>query len=512
MLRRAFAPFSLFLFALLLRVIGLDWGLPNAGRWGSYHPDESVHQMVGAIALHILGGDWNPHFFNYPSLCIYATTVIYWIMAALGLTTVAAPSAYPWALFRDIIFAGRLLSVVCGATTAVCVWGMAREAGMRRGALFAGALAALCPGLVQHSHFATVDVPATFLVAACAWATMRAAHRPASTRGWIGAAILAGLAAGAKYNAGLIVLAPLVALLVARGDGGSEKPASWLLPATPFVALLAFLVTTPYALLAPSEFWGNAATQSGFGYELLVHPREGSGEIFTDTGLGWWVHLTFNLPFVLTWPLLVAGLWGAVAGVKERRHWPLLAFALAYFLIIGASNVRFMRYTFLLVPMLLVWIPLGLRRLPKPDAWAGFLFFFAFAGAKDALFPLIQPDPRDKAAAYMKAVGGTPTLVGNPWYYTPPFQPRNDNSPVVGVKIVGWDTSKLVAETDTLAVSQYEVREALRLRPNGPEAKFWAVAGRGVLFDSFNKPLPGRNFEPHDYLYTHPRVWVLRLR
>ncbi len=511
-LRSLSLPLSLFLLALLVRVVGLGWGLPNATRWGSYHPDESPRQMVGAVALHLLQGDWNPHFFNYPSGCIYATTVIYWLMAALGLTTVAAPSAYPWATIRDIIVAGRILSGVCGSATAVCVWGMAREAGLRRGAVLAGVLAALCPGLVQHSHFATVDVPATFFVAACLWATLHALNNPAQTRGWIGAALLAGLAAGAKYNAGLVVIAPLVALLLARSEAGQNKPARWLLPATPALALLAFLVTTPYALLAPSQFWGNAQTQSGFGYELLVHPREGSGEIFQGTGLGWWVHLTFNLPFVLTWPLLLAGLWGAVVAAKDRRQWPLLAFALVYFLIIGFSQVRFMRYTFLLVPPLLVWLPLGLRRLPKPDAWAGALLMFALAGTKDALLPLVTPDPRDRAAAYMRRVGGTPTLVGNPWFYTPPFQPRNDNSPVAGVRIVGFDATKLTPGTDTLAVSQYEVREALRLRPDGPEAKFWATAGRGVLFDSFNTPLPGRNFEPHDYLYTHPRVWVLRLR
>jgi len=523
--RPLLVPLSIFLLALIVRAIGLGWGLPNAGRWGSYHPDESTRQIVGAV-VHVLGGDPNPHFFNYPSLSIYATTAIYFVLSGFGLTTNGPFPAYPWPLFRDIIVAGRLFSVVCGAGCAVCVWGMAREVGLRRGALLAGALMALCPGLVQHSHFATVDVPATFFVSACLWTTLRAANHPLQTKWWIWSAILAGLATGAKYNAGLVVIAPLVALFLARRT--EHKPAKWLFPAMIGLAALAFLVSTPYSLLSPSEFWGDPNTKSGFAYELLFHPREGSGEIFQGTGLGWWYHLTFNLPFVLTWPLLLSGIGGAIFAVKDRRHLPLLVFALVYFLIIGASQVRFMRYTFFLVPPLLVWAALCVSRLKKPRMWAGALVLFALWGTKDALVPLVSVDPRDQAAAYIKQVGGRPTLIGNPWFYTPPFQPRNDNSPVAGVKIVGFDASKLNPATDTLAVSEYEVREGLRLRPNGIEAKFLEEAKKIGFKTRPNVPqtrlgfryfdpwdptiLPGfQDEEPHDYLYTHPYVLVFRL-
>jgi hypothetical protein len=506
-----------------VRSIGLSWGLPNAGRWSSYHPDESVGQIVGAVALHVLRGDLNPHFFNYPSLTVYATSAIYFALSAFGLTTQAAPSPYPWAFFRDIIIAGRVFSVVCGTGTAVCVWGMAREVGLRRGAIFSGVLLALCPGLVQHSHFATVDVPATFFVSACLWATLRAQNHPLQTKWWIWSAILAGLATGTKYNAVLVVIAPLVALFLARRT--EHKPAKWLFPATIGLAAGAFLVSTPYSLLAPREFWGDphSKTQTGLGFELLVHPRIGSGDVFVGTGLGWWYHLTFNLPFVLTWPLLLAGLGGAFLAFKDRRHLPMLAFALVYFLIIGASQVRFMRYTFLLVPPLLVWASLALSRWKRPQIWAGVLGVFALGATHDVLVPLVSVDPRDQAATYMKQVGGTPTLIGNPWFYTPPFQPQNLNSLVAGVKIVGLDASKVDPKTDTLAVSEYEVREGMRLRPSGAEFDFLNEINRAYdgndswraekeFGQSDTNALPGRDFEPHDYLYTHPRIWVYRLR
>jgi len=512
-LRLAFIPFSIFLLALLVRVLGFGWGLPNAGRWGSYHPDESVGQIVGAV-VSVLQNGGNPRFFNYPSLPIYATTVIYSLMSAFGLTVQGPPQPYPWPLVRDIIIAGRMFSALCGAGCAVCVWGMARQVGLRRGAILSGVLLALCPGLVQHSHFATVDVPATFFVSACLWATL-AAYNAERSGGklWLIVALLAGLATGAKYNAAIVIVAPLVALYFAHKEG-REKFIARRFFLVIGLAALAFFVSTPYALLSPREFWGDSSRQTGLGYELLVHPRQGHGEIFQGTGLGWVYHLTFNLPFVLTWPLLLAGLIGAVFARKERRHLPLIAFALVYFLIIGASNVRFMRYTFLLVPPLLVWASLAASRLRKPQVWACALGVFALWGTKDVLVPLVSVDPRDQAASYMKRIGGTLTLVDKPWFWTPPFQPSNLNTSVPGVKVVGFDFSKIDPRTDTLAVCDYEWREQLRLRPNGIEAKF----GENIIKDAtlFQSPrfasLPGRAFEPHDYLYTHPRVWVHRLR
>ena len=191
--RRWLASALIFALALLPRIVGLTWGLPNAGRYYSYHPDESVNQIVGAV-VHLLQGDFNPHFFNYPSLSIYATWVIYQLLAVLGLTTNVVDANYPWPIIRDIIFAGRLFSVACGAATAALTWGIARQLGLHRGALVAGVLAALLPGLVQHGHYATVDIPATFFVALCVWLALRAR----TAKAILLAALVAGLAAGTK--------------------------------------------------------------------------------------------------------------------------------------------------------------------------------------------------------------------------------------------------------------------------------------------------------------------------
>ena len=57
--------------ALLLRIYGLDWGLPSPAQVHSYHPDEIT--VIGpTLHMNIFTGEMNPHFFNYGSLFLYA--------------------------------------------------------------------------------------------------------------------------------------------------------------------------------------------------------------------------------------------------------------------------------------------------------------------------------------------------------------------------------------------------------------------------------------------------------
>ena len=55
---------------LALRLWGIDFGLPHTAA----RPDEStlVHR-----ALVIAGGQWNPHFFNYPSFHLYLLSAVF---------------------------------------------------------------------------------------------------------------------------------------------------------------------------------------------------------------------------------------------------------------------------------------------------------------------------------------------------------------------------------------------------------------------------------------------------
>ncbi|HEX8835195.1 MAG TPA: phospholipid carrier-dependent glycosyltransferase, partial [Abditibacteriaceae bacterium] len=222
----------LFGLALALRLAGLTWGLPTAERWYSLHPDE--RQIAIAVAgLDFFGGDFNPDFYNYPSLAIYLAYFMHGIGALFG---VFGATQTPFGLLSDLVMSGRLVTAFLGAATAPLVFLVAREVVIahsghqNRVAALAGILMALSPGHLQHSHFATVDVPATFFITLCLWLSVRTMNNAARqrTRLLILAALAAGLAAATKYNAGLVALAPIVAAWLPSqampGESTTEKP------------------------------------------------------------------------------------------------------------------------------------------------------------------------------------------------------------------------------------------------------------------------------------------------
>lgn len=510
--KNIFPLFAVFALALAVRLIGLRWGLPNADRWYSYHPDESSRQIVGAV-FNLLQGDFNPHFFNYPSLTVYATWAMYWVLTLCGFGhSVELGTGYPWGTVHDVILAGRVFSVLCGALTAPLVFLIGRRLQLGPWALLAAVLMALAPGHVQQSHFATVDVPATFFIALCVYLSLRAKE----AKGLLLAGFIAGLAAGTKYNAGLVLLAPLVALWWLQENEQLGVPGARRLGLSVgllLASLLGFAISTPYALLAPGEFWGDPSKQSGFAYELFFHPKEGSGDIFKGTGNGWIYHLTFNLPFVLTWPVIIASLAGLFFTARERRWWPLLAFSALFFVSLGLSQVRFMRYLLPLVPVLALLAAYGVSRLRLSKVLAVVVAGCAFIGCTNVLFPFVKVDPRDQ----VKAFAGTRrvALEEAPWFLTPPFQPsdRTSISPEGSgaITVLNRDPALLRSSEDDLVVqSEIFARERERL---GTTDEFDSLLKerfpqRRNFKNEVPLALPGRSFVPHDYLYTNPETRV----
>jgi hypothetical protein len=124
------------------------------------------------------------------------------------------------------------------------------------------------------------------------------------------------------------------------------------------VAGLTFLIVCPGVWADSARFWAN------FWYEVR-HVGQGHGEIFTDTGLGWLYHLKPNLSTGFGAVGLLASAVGWALHARNRVWWGVLAASLAYYLLIGAAEVRFLRYTFPLFPMLAMGVGL-LMNPPSP--------------------------------------------------------------------------------------------------------------------------------------------------
>lgn len=546
-LKRIAPALALFAFALLIRCIGLQWGLPNATRWYSYHPDE--YQIFSSVVSMISHGDFNPRFFNYPSLFIYLTYIAHLLMSGFGLGhPLPQNESQTWMLYRDVLLSARTITALLGAATVPLVLSIARQIGGLRIGVLAALLLALTPGHVQHSHFATVDVPATFFVTLCLGLSTRALDMNLNvkqrTRYLLFSGFVAGLATATKYNAGIVLVAPLTAWFYLFRQQTVVKVLPLALVA---LCALGFLIGCPYSVLDTSAFWGNCKN-TGFCYELLVHPKQGHGDVFEGTGIGWFHHLAQNAPFLLTLPLLLAALWGiASTRFKLRRETSiLLIWCGLYFFVLGFSQVRFMRYLLPLAPALCIFATLGvlsLRNQRHKFAAGTFLLVITVWGTRDVLYLLIKKDQRDQAVHWLLQNTTTPTTIGTispPWFFSPPlspldsppFRPLTENQLFKWTdgkyhfRFTGFDIKKLQREkSQWFLLSEFEWREkkrrddfdyiwARKEQPSELRVFTGALEQEYDLIEVFKNEaplaLPGRDFVPHDFLYTNPEIRIYR--
>jgi hypothetical protein len=225
--------------------------------------------------------DWNPHFFNYPSLTLYLHLLLQksdWIVAhAVGLARTPAD----WFVLyladpSGMVIPARVAHVAFDAL-AVGLTGLVAER-LRRGAgVPAALLAALSATLLNTARTISTDTVMGALALGALERMLAWRERGGAWR-LVAAVVLAGLATGAKYPAAL-VLVPLAWILWSRDRG--RGLALW--PWCALGALGVFLLTTPYALLDFTAF------RRDFGFESL-HVASGHLGQLTGSGLPFHVH------------------------------------------------------------------------------------------------------------------------------------------------------------------------------------------------------------------------------
>jgi 4-amino-4-deoxy-L-arabinose transferase and related glycosyltransferases of PMT family len=296
--------------ALLLRIYGLEWGLPSTSRVHSYHPDEIT--VIGpTLHMNIFTGEMNPHFFNYGSLFLYAVYFARLFAEGYGFLDLThffkAFSTGGWVGVSESVAAvtefaklhllARWLSVLCGVITVLIVFFWVRRIASPWAAFIASLLLTTFPMHVQHSHFATVDVPLTLLTTL----SLYLASSAETGKRFLLAAFVAGLATAVKYSVAPALWLTLVILWAWR--------TSWFTAIVRVAGItaamgLGFLIGCPYSVLAFHEFWRD------FYWETFVHSRIGHGYVFAETGNGHWFHLTVNLPAAVGVPAILLALAG----------------------------------------------------------------------------------------------------------------------------------------------------------------------------------------------------------
>jgi hypothetical protein len=524
--------------ALVLRLIGITWGLPDETHLFSYHPDE-FHSLRGAISLAL--GDANPHFFNYGSLYLY-------------LVAAAAALAHP-GIFASIISAApggpelpealhtwtldaRVVTVLLAVGTVAVVYATARRIWGHREGLAAGLLLALAPLHVLQSHYATVDVPGAFFTAlACYFAV--AMLREPTWRNVLAAGAAAGLAASVKYSGAVAIIAPIIAWAIVRfGERDPDERPSWaMLPALAGAAFAAFALTSPYTFLDWQSAWRDISFE-------LQHMRTGDDPAMMALYPSGPAFHAGNLALGSGYVMLAAALVGLVGSLALRRRepWPLLAFGLLAFGMIAGAEVRYARYAVSILPVIAV-LAAGVVSddmlatvQGRWETWARaaavsllLLASVLSAGIIDhrILRELTAGDARAEALTLLQEqvpVGERIGLITEPWFYHPPVDYCNggvalrDNPlwaayrrPVRDLAVLGLDPESLrEASPRVVVLTGFEVGVPLLADDPGAGALVAALREQGYhrVAEFRGNPWPGGGARALAQDLSYPFPWI----
>ncbi len=298
----------------------------------------------------------NPHWFPLGSILIYVMVFFRSVVE----------------LFTDIgglemRYVGRTLSALADVGSVLMVFVLGRRLYSRNVGLLAAGLTALAVIHVQHSHYYRPETFTVLLTLVCIWATLRMVEKR-RLRDSVLLGLMLGLALSPKVNV-LPLLAPLVLGYLYRvldESGGRwnditpeilQKIAGHALLAAA-VALAVFFVTTPYAFIDIGAFVGDVMAQTRMARNAGLWPFTTQ---YVDTPAFlyqikqtaiWGLGLPLGVVAWLSIPFTVALV--ALERRRIRADLLLLAWVAPSLLFLESFEVRFLRYLFPLMPVMIL--------------------------------------------------------------------------------------------------------------------------------------------------------------
>jgi len=321
---------------ILLAALLLRWPFPTSP-WT--HGDE------WAFIVHPLGfwsGDFNPHFFNYPTLQLYLTSALYYLYYLLfSSEPLEEFVAYRYFIDdRDLLVLARASIAMMATGTVAVTMLLGRSLYGKRGGLLAGIVLALMPLHVRFSHLAITDIPATLWTTLAVFMAVRVVQEGSRVH-YLLAGICTGLAAATKYPAALITVPVLAGALLRTPS--LKNPGFWSIG---IISLLTFALATPYTWLDAARFWTDFSTMAE-DHLMGNQGREESAFIYL------WCHtLRYGLGLVPLATVLIALLWKPKSW--RRDEGVLVIAIISLIALLSVAESTFMRYALPLTPLLAV--------------------------------------------------------------------------------------------------------------------------------------------------------------
>jgi 4-amino-4-deoxy-L-arabinose transferase-like glycosyltransferase len=338
---------------LALRLWGIRSGLPVA-----LNLDEYAHFTVTAVNM--FGDGLNPHYFQNPPGFTYLLHALFSI-AYLESPVHSLGKGIHHAFNTDattIYTIARVTSAVMGIGASLALYFAGRKLYGTGVALAAAAFLTFTYLPVHYSHFALNDVP-TLLPLCIGLFGLSGVILNGRALDYGVAGLGLGLATGTKYTAAALSVAIFIAwathLYDDRERGKQEFKYLFLAAG---VALLAFVIVNPYAVLDHSKFLYDVRRQSA--------QSSGLAKLGTDDTNGW-----FYYAWTLSWgfgllPLLLA-IGGAILALKNdwRKSLPFVVFGLIVFLFMGKQLRFYARWMMPIYPVLAIFAAYAAVELGK---------------------------------------------------------------------------------------------------------------------------------------------------
>lgn len=371
--------------ALTVRLARISGSMPYPG-----HIDE---EEISNRALRILStGDWNPHYFEYPSLPIYLAVGGFAAGFLHGCSkgklrdvSQIGSVGFPHYDQPVVVYPARALYAVLSVLTVVFAGLLAhRLSGSDSSTWLAAAVLAVSPHYLRLSwKYLNVDVVGAFFVVATLLhvAGKREGYGPPARS--LAAGALAGLAIGSKYALFPILAPPLVAIVVEASERRLIHLAALFAG-----AIGAFAATTPYAIGDLPAFL-NGVGGAAFHY-AHGHPGfEGEPGV---AQLHYYSTRLLHEFGGLAAPLAIVGA-AEIVAAGPGRALAFLSFPAAHIAYMSAQRVHFFRHVTGETVCLAILVACGLVRATRA------------AGAAFGTAPSLAGRPAARAAVAAAVVG-----------------------------------------------------------------------------------------------------------
>ncbi len=334
---------------LALRLWGAQQGLPYA-----YNTDEADHFVPRAVRM-FAEGTLNPHYFANPPAFTYLLHYLFAVSYGGAAGAQQALALHP----AEVYTLARVAAALLGTAAVWLLYATGARLFGRGVGLLAAAIEAVAFLPVFYAHLALNDVP-TLAPLTLSLLGSAGVLRNGRTRDYLLAGVGLGLACATKYTAGIVVVV-LLAAAAARYLDGEKRAKGRVLGGLLFagaLALAAFLVANPYAVLDYSSFHRELVHQSTLSAEAqgkLGAPKDG--------GLPYYL---WSLTWGLGWVPALGALGGALAisRIQPRLGWLLVPAPLLFLAFMGLQGRYFGRWLLPIFPIMCllgaffaVWAP-----------------------------------------------------------------------------------------------------------------------------------------------------------